>query len=71
MFMAPLDILPFDESAIWQYGELRTLLESQGRPIGSMDTLIAAHALAMGAVLVTNNVREFERVPGLVVENWV
>lgn len=71
MFMAPLDILPFDESAIWRYGELRTLLESQGRPIGSMDTLIAAHALAIGAVLVTNNVREFERVPGLVVENWV
>lgn len=71
MFLVPLAILPFDESAIWAYGNLRAELEGKGTPIGSLDTMIAAHALSQRATLVTNNTREFERVPGLQVENWV
>ena len=70
-FLAPLDIVPFDEEAMRAYGARRAHLEGQGTPIGSMDTLIAAQALALGATLVTNNGREFQRVPGLAVENWV
>lgn len=70
-FFAPLDVLPFDEAAMRRYGGLRSGLERQGHPIGPMDQLIAAHALALDAVLVTNNLREFERVPGLRLENWV
>ena len=70
MFLAPLEIQPFDESIIWQYGELRADLERRGQPIGALDTMIAAHALAINVVLVTNNTREFERVPGLRLENW-
>ena len=71
MFMAPLEILPFDEQAIWRYGDLRAQLERRGLPIGSLDTMIAAHALSLDATLVTNNTREFERVAGLRLENWV
>ena len=71
MLLSPLAILPFDESAIWAYGNLRAELEKKGTPIGSLDTMIAAHALSQRATLVTNNTREFERVPGLQVENWV
>lgn len=70
MFLAPLDVLAFDEQVVWQYGKLRAQLERQGTPIGAMDTMIAAHALALDAVLVTNNLREFERVPGLRLQNW-
>jgi len=70
-FLAPLEILPFDEAAMRAYGVLRSDLEAQGTPIGSMDLLIAAQALALGATLVTNNVREFQGVPGLVLDNWV
>ena len=69
-FLAPLDILPFDETAMGRYGELRAHLERAGTPIGPMDTLIAAQALALGATLVTNNQREFQRVPDLFLENW-
>jgi len=69
-FLAPLEVAPYDDHAAARYGPIRALLESQGTPIGPLDTLIAAHALAMGAILVTNNVREFERVTELVVENW-
>lgn len=71
LFLAPLLILPFDEQAVWTYGDLRAELERQGRPIGSLDTMIAAHALSQQATLVTNNTREFTRVPGLLLENWV
>ncbi len=71
MFLAPLEIMPFDEAAIWIYGELRADLERRGQPIGSLDTMIAAHALSVKAVLVTNNTREFSRVNGLQLENWV
>ena len=71
MFMAPLIILPFDEAAIWVYGDLRAELERRGTPIGSLDTMIAAHAISQQAPLVTNNTREFARVPGLQLQNWV
>ncbi len=71
MFLAPLEIMPFDETAIWTYGELRVDLEGRGQSIGSLDTMIAAHALSMNAVLVTNNAREFSRVKDLKLENWV
>ena len=70
MFLAPLEIYPFDESVIWHYGEVRADLEKQGKPIGALDTMIAAHALALNAILVTNNTREFSRVEGLHHENW-
>ena len=71
MFLAPLVILPFDEAAVWVYGDLRADLERKGTPIGSLDTMIAAHALSQQSMLVTNNTREFARVPGLALENWV
>jgi tRNA(fMet)-specific endonuclease VapC len=69
--LAPLDVLPFEAPADRLYGELRTELERTGRPIGSNDMLIAAHALAIGGTLVTANEREFSRVPGLKIENWL
>ena len=70
-FVSPLEVAAFDRPATLTYGRMRALLEKKGRPIGSMDMLIAAHALSLGARLVTNNVEEFKRVPGLRVENWV
>lgn len=69
-FLFPLSILPFDSSAASEYGEIRTYLQKQGTPIGSLDMLIAGHARAEKSILVTNNVREFMRVPGLNIENW-
>jgi len=71
MFLAPLIILPFDVAALWVYGDLRAELERKGTPIGALDTMIAAHALSNKSILVTNNSREFARVPGLALENWV
>lgn len=70
-FLAPLVIAPFDATAMHHYGTLRHRLDAQGTPIGAMDMLIAAHALALNITLVTNNLREFSRVPGLKLENWV
>lgn len=70
LFLSPLEILPFDEPAVWVYGDLRAELERRGLTIGAMDTMIAAHALSIGATLVTNNLREFSRVEGLALENW-
>jgi tRNA(fMet)-specific endonuclease VapC len=69
-FLAPLEILPFDEDAAASYGDLRATLEKSGKPIDPLDTLIAAHALSLGATVVTNNLREFQRVKGLRVESW-
>ena len=69
-FLAPLSILPFGAAAASEYGVLRTHLQNKGTPIGPLDMLIAGHALAEGLTLVTNNVREFERVPDLRLENW-
>lgn len=71
LFLARFEIAPFDTRAAAAYGPLRAALEDKGTPIGPLDTQIAAHALALGAVLVTHNVREFGRVPGLTVENWL
>jgi tRNA(fMet)-specific endonuclease VapC len=69
-FVAPLELVAFDRSATAVYGKLRTTLEKKGQSIGAMDLLIAAHALALNVRLVTHNVREFARVPGLRVETW-
>lgn len=71
LFLAAFEIAPFDASAAIAYGSLRARLKVLGTPIGPFDTLIAAHALALGATVVTHNVREFGRVPGLTVENWL
>lgn len=69
-FLAAIKILPFDAEAAEAYGKIRTYLQKQGTPIGPLDTLIAAHGQAAGAVIVTNNTREFSRVPGLNLEDW-
>ena len=69
-FLSTISVLPFDSEAAVMYGEVRADLERKGTPIGSLDTLIAAHAKSAGFVCVTNNVREFERVDGLVIEDW-
>ena len=70
-FLLPLTIAKFDTAAANVYGEIRAILEKQGTPIGSLDTLIAAHALSLDLTLITNNVREFDRVPNLKLKNWV
>ena len=69
--MDALNVVPFDESAADRYGPTRAEQEALGKPIGPLDTLIAAHALHLDLILVTNNVREFARVSGLRVENWI
>jgi len=69
-FIVPLDVALFDRQAAVAYGRIRAVLEKKGRPIGAMELLIAAQALSLGVRLVTNNEREFRRVPGLRVENW-
>ena len=68
--LSALDVLPLEEPADRHYGQIRSSLERSGKPIGRNDLLIAAHARAMGATLVTNNVGEFRRVPDLTVEDW-
>lgn len=70
-FLVPLTVLPFDAAAATEYGKIRAYLQKKGTLIGALDMLIAAHARAEGLILVTNNVREFERVPELQIENWV
>lgn len=69
-FLVPLNVLPFGAAAASEYGEIRAFLQKQGTPIGPLDMLIAAHVKAEDLILVTNNVREFERVPDLSIENW-
>ena len=69
-FLLKIEILPFDMLAAFEYGKVCAHLQKQGTPIGPLDTLIAAHALSRSLTIVTNNVREFERVPGLIIENW-
>ena len=69
-FLAPLEILSYGDEAAQQYGRLRAFLEKQGTPIGSLDMLIAAHALSTDSTLVTNNEKEFNRVPNLKIDNW-
>ncbi|QDX31213.1 type II toxin-antitoxin system VapC family toxin [Dickeya poaceiphila] len=71
-FCARLDaILPWDRAAVDATTDIKVALRLAGTPIGPNDTAIAGHAIAAGAVLVTNNVREFARVPGLTMEDWV
>ena len=60
-----LEILPFDESAIWHNGDLLADLDRRGQPIGTLDTMIATQALTINTILVTNNTREYERVAAL------
>ena len=68
--LAAVDVLPLEEAVAEHYGRLRAGLERNGTPIGHNDLLIAAHALALGVTLVTANVKEFRRVPGLAIEDW-
>jgi tRNA(fMet)-specific endonuclease VapC len=70
-FLSNVDVIDWGKKAAKVYGEICTDLEQKGMIIGQMDLMIAAHCLSLDGVLVTNNVREFERVPGLKLENWV
>ena len=70
-FLYPLEVLPYDQIAAESYGMIRYLLEERGNPIGPLDMLIAAHALSRNLIVVTNNEKEFKRVNGLKVENWL
>jgi tRNA(fMet)-specific endonuclease VapC len=70
-FLNTATVLPWDGAAANAHARVRAHLQRQGTPIGAYDEMIAGHALSIGAVLVTDNVRHFERVPGLVLENWV
>lgn len=69
-FIIPLEVVSYDESAAQAYGDIRASLEKAGTPIGSMDMLIAAHAVSLGIPLVTNNTREFLRIPTLILIDW-
>ena len=70
-FLLPLQIANFDNAAAIVYGDIRAKLEKQGTPIGSLDTLIAAYALSLPVTVITNNIKEFSRVPNLKLDNWV
>jgi tRNA(fMet)-specific endonuclease VapC len=69
-FLAGTTILPLDSSVADTYARVRAQLEAKGRPIGPLDLMIGAHALSIGATLVTNNVKEFRRIRGLRVQDW-
>ena len=69
-FLTPIEIVDYGFEATVEYGIIRAELEKKGIPIGPLDTLIASHAKSLDVILVTNNVREFERIPGLKIENW-
>ncbi len=70
-FLLPLEIINFDHNTALFYGKLRTQLERKGKPIGPLDTLIAATALAYDLILVTNNMQEFKRIEELKLQNWI
>ncbi len=69
--IARLEVLPFDNKAAYHFGQVRAELYRIGKPIGPYDMMIAGHVRRAGLILVTNNVKEFSRVPGLILENWV
>ena len=71
LLLTDIEILPFDISAAEGYGEIRAELERKGTPIGPLDMMIAGHARSLGYTVVTNNIKEFERIDGLRLENWV
>ncbi len=70
-YLLPLEVADFDEAAAESYGNVRAALEKSGTPIGPLDTQIGAHALSLKSILVTHNLREFRRIPGLVCEDWL
>lgn len=70
LFLSEITILPYDAKAAEEYGKIRASLELSGTPIGPMDMLIASHAKATGTAIVTNNLKEFRRIPALEVEDW-
>ncbi len=70
-FLLPLEVADFDEPATLIYGTIRAGLERAGTPIGPLDTQIGAHALSLGAALISHNTREFRRIPGLTVVDWL
>ena len=69
-FVEAIAVMSFDQSAAGRFGAVAAALPRRGEPIGTLDTLIAAHALSLRLTFVTNNVRHFTRVPGLATENW-
>ena len=71
LLLSNIEVLEFDINAANNYGKIRTYLEKQGTPIGPLDMMIAAHAQSLGYSIVTNNIKEFMRVPNLEVCNWV
>lgn len=70
-FISHLEVLPYDAKASQHYGQIKASLEKKGEIIGENDIHIAAHAISQGLILVTNNLREFQRVPHLALENWI
>jgi tRNA(fMet)-specific endonuclease VapC len=70
-FVQDVAVVPFDEEAAARFATVAAALAREGSPIGVLDTLVAAHALALGLTVVTNNTRHFTRVAGLTVENWL
>lgn len=70
-FILPLEVADFNEAASAVYGTLRADLEAKGTPIGALDTMIGAHALSLGVTLVTNNTKEFNRIVGLKIVDWL
>ena len=70
-FTSHLDVLPYDEKVSQHYGRIKAMLEKKGEIIGENDIHISAHAISQGLILVTNNLKEFKRVPNLALENWV
>lgn len=71
LFLSDIQIIPYDDRAAQEYGCIRANLQQKGTPIGPMDMLIASHAKALGVIVITNNTREFERVDGLKLEDWL
>lgn len=70
MFLSGIKVVDYDSLCSENYGKIKAYLEENGKPIGPMDTLIASHCLTLGLTLVTNNVKEFNRIPKLKIENW-
>jgi hypothetical protein len=70
LLFSNIEVLDFDIKAAIHYGKIRVYLEKQGTPIGPLDMMIAAHAISLGYTVVTNNIKEFQRVPDLKLENW-